>query len=182
MIHSLNSIPAIETVLIRLSIRQKQFIYQITRLDYRIFKKLAMLEIVKNLILEEEQNIKSLNAAIIAARKGKISEKLTFWKVKAEYKLFKLNLRKSKIDPVKLILDQSKLEQLKQALASLEIDISYVIAQKQNFSPAIEENHKDETLNENIFTFFEKTKQIMDNDPVKQSIKIHLKNALKMAS
>jgi len=160
MTHPLTSIAAIETVLMRLSIRQKQFIYQIARLDYGIFKKLAMLEIVNSLIIEEEQNIKSLNAAIIAAGKGKISEKLTVWKVKAEYKLFKLNLRKSKIDPIKLILNQSKLEQLKKALTCLEIDISMLMAQKQNVSPIFQENHKDETLNENIFTFFEKKRSI----------------------
>jgi len=45
-----------------------------------------------------------------------------------------------------------------------------------------EENLKDETFNENLFTFFIKTKQIMDNDAFKQSIKIHLKDALKMVS
>jgi len=123
MRNPLTSIPAIETVLIRLSIKLKQLIYQIARLDYRIFKRLSMLEKVDNLIAEEVQNIKSLDAAIKAAGKGKVAEKLIAWKVKAEYKLFKLNIRKNKIDLVKIIINQSKLQQHQEALISIENDI-----------------------------------------------------------
>ncbi len=181
MINQLNSIAAFETVLMRLSIRHKQFIYQIARLDYRIFKKLVMLETVNNLILNEEQNVKSLNAAIIAAGKGKISDKLTIWKVKAEYKLFKLHIRKSKIDVVKLIINQSKLEQLKQALASLEEDILSIESQKQSILPLVNEA-ENEIKVENMFTFWEKARHLKEQNPVNKSIKTYLKEVYPMAS
>jgi len=132
MLNQLPSLAAIETVLMKLNMKQKQLIYQIARLEYRIYKSLLKLNDVNELIMEEEQNIKSLNDAIQAAGKGKVAEKLMVWKVKAEYKLFKLNLRKNKIDITKLIINQSKLEQAKQALITLEADIAKIKIQKQN--------------------------------------------------
>ena len=181
MIHQLTSMAVIETVLMKLMIKQKKFIYQIARLDYRIFKSLAKLEVVNALIIEEEQNIKSLDAAIKAAGEGKIAEKLIVWKIKAEYKLFKLNLRKNKIDIAKLIFNQSKLEQLKQALIALETDIAHIETQKQSFAPA-ERESKIETNHESIFTFWEKAKRLKEQDPINQSVSAYLKEAFRMAS
>jgi len=113
-----------EKVFIQLTFKQKKFIYEIARLEYRIWNAITKLEIVNNLIVEEEGNIISINAAIRAAGKGKIAEKLSIWKTKSEYKLFKLNLRKNKIDVVKIVLNQSKLEQTKNALISIEKSLS----------------------------------------------------------
>ncbi len=176
----LNQLAAIETALMRLTLKQKNFIYRIARLEYRIYKSLTKLNEVNVLIEEEKQNIKSWDTAIKATRKGNVTEKLTIWKVKAEYKLFKLNLRKNKIDIVKLILNQSKLEQLKQALIALEADIEKIKVQKQGF--AIVEINKNELYNESIFESWGKLKQIKEDNPVNQSIKAFLKENFKMAS
>jgi len=178
MINQITSISAIETVLMRLSLRQKQLIYQIARLDYRIFKSLALLETVNVLINDEEHNIKSLDAAIKAAGEGNVSKKLTAWKIKAEYKLFKLHLRKNKIDPTKIIINQSKLGQHQQALIALEKDIANIKVQKQVLTPIIE---KKEIKNESILTFWQKSHQLQEQNPVNQSIRDFLKD-LKMAS
>ena len=180
MLNQLNSIPAIETVLMRLSIKQKQLIYQIARLDYKIFKSLAMLEKVNFLIAEEEQNIKSLDAAIKAAGEGKVAEKLIVWKIKAEYKLFKLSIRKNKIDPIKIIINQSKLQQHRQALESVEKDILAVEAQIQNLSPLVNEDKKE--IGENMFSFWEKARHLKEQEPVNQSIKTYLNQVYQIAS
>ncbi len=168
-----------ETVLMRLTIKQKKFIYQIARLDYRISKSLALPEVVNLKISEEEQNIKSLNAAIIAAGKGKVVEKLITWKTKAEYKLFKLMLRKNKIDIVKLIVNQSKLNQLKQALTVLEADIENF--KKQLYTPSIKES-KVELKEENIFNFYERAINVKENKPFNLSVKAYLNEVFKIAS
>ena len=180
MQNSLTSISAIETVLIRLSIKQKQLIYQIARLDYRIFKRLAMLEKVDALIAEEEENIKLLGVAIQATGKGKVAEKLIAWKVKAEYKLFKLNIRKNKIDLVKIIINQSKLQQHREALISIENDIKTLEGQKRKLSPQVNEVKK--ATGEDMFIFWEKARQLKEQDPVHQSIKAYLKEVFQMAS
>ncbi len=176
----LTSIPAIETVLMRLTIKQKQLIYQIARLDYRIFKSLAMLEKVDALIAKEGQNIKSLNAAIKAAGEGRVAGKLILWKVKAEYKLFKLNIRKNKIDPVKIIINQSKLQQHRRALESVEKDIIAFETQIQKLSPQVNENKKE--TGENIFSFREKARQLKEHEPVNQSIKAYMNRVYRTAS
>jgi len=176
----LTSIPAIETVLMRLTIKQKQLIYQIARLDYRIFKSLAMLEKVEALIAEEKQNIKSLDAAIEGAGEGKVAEKLIVWKVKAEYKLFKLNIRKNKIDPIKIIINQSKLQQHRQALESVEKDILTFKEQIQKLSPQVNEDKKE--IGENVFSFWEKARQIKEQEAVHQSIKAYLNQVYQIAS
>ena len=181
MIHSIHSIAAFETVLLKLFLKQKQFIYQIARLEYRIYKKLAMLEIVNALIVEEEQNIKSLDTATLAAGEGKVSEKLTVWKVKAEYKLFKLNIRKSKIDVVKLIINQSRLEQLKQALTSLEKDILNIESQKQSVLPLSNDSENELEIG-NMFAFWKKSQQLKEQNPINQSVKTYLKEVYQMAS
>jgi len=176
----LNQLVAIESALMKLTLKQKNFIYQIARLEYRIYKSLMKLNEVNVLIVEEEQNIKSWNAAIKAAGKGKVAEKLTLWKVKAEYKLFKLKLRKNKIDIVKLILNQSKLDQLKQALNALEGDIEKIKMQKQGF--AVVELNKIELHKDSIFESWEKYREVREDNPINQSIKAFLKEHLKMAS
>ncbi len=181
MHNQMGSIASIETVLMKLTIKQKQLIYQIARLDYGIFKKMARLKVVNVLIEEEEENIKSLDAAVKAAGKGKVSDKLSIWKVKAEYKLFKLNLRKNKIDVIKLILNQSKLEQTKHALVSLELDIEHIKAQKQKHLPVILKN-KDFIEIENLFPLWESTQAIKEKNTINQSINVYLKQKLQMAS
>lgn len=167
-----------ETILMKLTITQKQLIYQIARLDYRIFKSLAMLETVNVLINEEEHKIKSLDEAIMAAGEGKVFEKLIVWKVKAEYKLFKLHLRRNKIDPTKIIINQSKLGQHQQALIVLESDIANIKTQHQILISVIEEK---EVNNESIFTFWQKSHQLQEQNPINKSIKEFLMD-LKMAS
>jgi len=64
-----NHLTAIENALMKLTFKQKNFIYTIARLEYRIWKALTKLEIVNKLIIEERENITSLNAAIAAAGK-----------------------------------------------------------------------------------------------------------------
>jgi len=181
MITSLTSIASIETVLMRLTIKQKQFIYQIARLEYRIYKSLQKWKEVNALIVEEEQNIISLNAAIQASGKGKVAEKLFTWKTKAEYKLFKLNLRKNKIDITKVIINQSKLEQTKQALITLEKDITEIEIQKEHFSDKIIENKISIPIN-SIFESWEKFRQTNEENSINKSIKAFLKENLLMAS
>ncbi len=180
MLYKLTSIPVIETVVMRLVMKQKQLIYQIARLDYRIFKSLAMLEKVDALIAEEEQNIKSLDVAIKATGEGKVAGKLIAWKVKTEYKLFKLNIRKNKIDPIKIIINQSKLQQHRQALESVEKDILDLEAQIQRLSPQVNEDKKE--VGENMFAFWEKARQLKEQDPVHQPIKAYLNRVFQIAS
>jgi len=177
----LTSIAAIETVLNRLTIKQKQFIYQIARLEYRIYKSLLKWNEVNSLISEEEQNLKSLNAAIQAAGKGKVAEKLLTWKTKAEYKLFNLNLRKNKIDITKVVINQSKLEQTKLALITLGKDIAEIEKQKEHFSDKIIEN-KISIPNNSIFESWEKFRQTNEENPINKSINAFLKENLLMAS
>ncbi len=173
-----NTLNQTEIILMKLTIKEKQLIYQIARLDYRIFKSIAMLETVNVLINEEEQNIKSLDAAVKAAGEGKVTEKLTAWKVKAEFKLFKLHLRRNKIDPAKIIINQSKLGQHQQALIALEKDIEGIKAQKQFLAPAIEEK---EINNEGMLNFWKKSHYLQEQNRINQSIRDFLKD-LKMAS
>ena len=181
MINHLTSIAAIETVLMRLSIKQKLFVYQIARLEYRIYKSLLKWNEVNALIVEEEQNIKSLNASILAAGEGKVAEKLLTWKTKSEYRLFKLNLRKNKIDIAKIIINQSKLEQTKQALIALEKDITEIDIQKQRFSVVISEN-RIEIPENSAFESSEKFRQGNEENPINVSIRTFLKEYLLMAS
>ncbi len=181
MLHKLTSAAALETVLMRLTMKQKQFIYQIARLEYRIYAALMKLKTVNALIEEEKENIASLNAAIAASGKGKVADKLIIWKTKAVYKLFKYNLRKNKIDLTKLILNQSKIEQLKQALSTLEMDLQEIKNQEQNFNNVAEENKIVPAI-ESVFNFYEKLKLEQEENPINKSIKAYLKENLKMAS
>ncbi len=181
MINSLTSIAAVENVIMKLTMKQKLFIYQIARLEYRIYKSLSKLNEVNLLIAEEEQNLISINAAIIAAGEGKVVDKLIVWKTKAEHKLFKLNLRKKKIDVVKLVINQSKLEQTKIALTALEMSLAWVEKQSLNLTPVIEEN-KQQLNSESIFTSWQKSKQSEEENPINQSIKAFIKENFKMAS
>jgi len=174
-----NQLIAIENALIKLTFKQKHFIYTIARLEYRIWKALTNLEIVNNLIAEEQDNITSLNAAIAAAGKGKVGDKLIVWKTKAEYRLFKLNLRKNKIDVVKLILNQSKLKQTKEALITLEKDISKIKIQKPHFEEIIKDN-KPALTHPYIFNSLSNLRD--QEDPINQSIKAYMKENFKMAS
>ncbi len=169
----------IENALIKLTFKQKNFIYTIARLEYRIWKALTKLEIVNTLIAEEQDNINSLNAAIPAAGKGKVSDKLMIWKTKAEYKLFKLNLRKNKIDVTKIIINQSKLEQTKQALIALEKDIANIDLQKLHFEENVKHD-KAALLYSGVFNVRERLSD--EENPVHQSIKAYLKEHFKMAS
>lgn len=181
MNNSLTSIAAIETVLMRLTIKQKQFVYYIARLEFRIYKSLLKWEEVNGLIVEEELNIISLNAAIQVAGKGKVAEKLLTWKTKSEYKLFKLNFRKNKIHITKVIINQSKLDQIRQALIDLEMDIREIELQKQRFS-FVTVIDKIEIPKNSAFESWEKFKQTNEENPVNKSIRTFLKENLLMAS
>ncbi len=175
-----NLLSPIENTLMKLTFKQKDFIYTIARLEYRIWKALTKLEIVNTSITEAEGNIASLNAAIAAAGKGKVADKLMAWKTKAEYKLFKLNLRKNKIDVVKLVINQSKLEETKQALITLEADIEKIEMRKESI---ITVKEKKTVLNkEIIFESWNSNRQTKEENPLNQSIKAFLKANLKMAS
>jgi len=182
MLNKLPTISAIETVLMKLTIKQKQFIYQIARLEYSIYKRLSKWKEIEILISTEEKNIKSLNSAINAAGEGSVAEKLLVWKAKAEHKLFKLNLRKNKIDIPKLILNQSKLEQLKQALISIEADIKQIISQKETLYPVIKIGSVSETNNKDLFASWKMQKDIEKENLLTKSIAAFLKENLKMAS
>jgi len=182
MINSLTSVTTIETVLMKLTLKQKLFIYQIARLEYRIYKSLFKLNEVNLLIAEEEQNLISINAAIKAAGTGKIADKLIVWKTKTEYKLFKLNLRKNKIDVVKLVINQSKLEQAKQALATLEKDLTEIEKQKNNFLPVLVEPNLGVDHEGSLFPLWQKYKQSEEESSINQSIRMFLKENLKLAS
>jgi len=174
-----NEIPLIENAIMKLTFKQKNFIYTVARLEYRIWKALTKLEIVNSLINEEQDNIASLIAAIAAAGKGKVADKLLVWKSKAEYKLFKLNLRKNKIDITKIIINQSKLEQTKQALIVLEKDIAKIELQKPHFEEIIKDN-KPTLTSTGIFNSWESLND--EVNPVHLSIKAYLKEHFKMAS
>jgi len=180
MVDSLTSIAAIENVLFKFIIRHKQLIYQIARLEYRIYKNLIRLDDVNALILDEEKNLKSLNDAITAAGKGKVEERLSIWRIKAEYKLFKLNLRKNKIDIVKLVLNQSQLEQLKQSLIALETDIKEIEAQKRKIIQATTKNAGG-LKRSAIFNPWD-VKQTEEKNFINQSINNYLKEFMQMAS
>ncbi len=182
MLKKLSTIPAIETVLMKLIMKQKQFIYQIARLEYRIYKGLSKWNELEILISTEERNIKSLIAAIKAAGEGSVAEKLLIWKAKAEHKLFKLNLRKNKIDIPRLILNQSKLKQLKKALISLETDIKEIISQKESFYPVIKIENVSETNYKDLFAGRKMQKDIEKENLLTKSIAEFLKANLKMAS
>ncbi len=177
MLHKTTS-SSIENVLMKLTFKKKNFIYTIARLEYRIWNALTMLETVNNLIAEEEENITSINAALAASGKGKVTDKLTVWKIKAEYKLFKLHLRKNKIDVVKILINQSKLEQAKQALIVLEKDIADVEKQKLKVPVNVEViksalAFEKLTVHDNIG---------FQNKILLESIDKYVRNYLKMAS
>jgi len=174
-----NQLTAIENALMKLTFKKKNFIYTIARLEYRIWKALTKFEIVNDLIVEELDNITSLNAAIAAAGKGKVADNLIAWKIKAEYKLFKLNLRKNKIDVVKLVINQSKLEQIKQALIALEANIEKIEIQKPNFVEIIQSS-KPALPYSKVFNSWERLN--VEENPVHHSIKAYLKERFKMAS
>ena len=110
----------IDFALEKLIHKQKLFTYQIAKLEYKIYVGLIKLEKVNLLINTTETNIISLNAAILAAGEGEVAKKLLAWKTKEEYRLFKYNLRKNKIDVTKLVINQSKLKQCKKALEVVE--------------------------------------------------------------
>jgi len=172
---------SIENVLMKLTFKQKNFIYTIARLEYRIWNALTKLEIVNNLIAEEEENIISINAALAASGKGKVTDKLMAWKIKAEYKLFKLNLRKTKIDVVKIVINQSKLEQTKQALIALEKDIKGLEKQQLKLKVPINvEVVKGVFSIENFKTGEYKIKN--PNKIILESIDKYVRDYLKMAS
>ena len=181
MINSPNHIAEIETVLIKLTLKQKQFIYQIARLEYRIYKSLTKLSEVNILIAEEENNLNSLNAAIKAAGEGKVKDKLSIWKTKTEYKLFKLNLRKNKIDIPKVVINQSKLEELKQALMTLETDIKEIEVQKSNIVPHIIES-KTEENNVNTFSSLKRINKTKKESTCAKFLETKNEGSFKMAS
>ncbi len=170
---------SIENTLMKLTFKQKNFIYTIARLEYRIWNALTKLEIVNKLIKEEQSNIISLNAAITAAGKGKVADKLIVWKTKAEYKLFKLNLRKNKIDVVKIIINQSKLAQTKQGLKAIEADILEFKKQQFKSNSIIETTITDNASN-TLFNDWQKHQH--QNASIKASLSKYFNEALKMAS
>jgi len=176
-----NTSASIETVLMKLTFKQKNFIYTIARLEYRIWNALTKLEIVNNLIAEEQDNITSINAALTASRKGKVTDKLMAWKIKAEYKLFKLNLRKTKIDVVKIVINQSKLEQTKQSLIALEKDIAEVEKKQLKLNVPI-----NVEIIKNVFSIenlkASDYKVVNQNKLILESIDKYVRDYLKMAS
>ncbi len=175
-----NQPTAIENTLMKLTFKQKNFIYTIARLEYRIWKALTKLEIVNTLIEEEQDNINSLNAAIKAAGNGKVADKLMIWKTKAEYRLFKLNLRKNKIDVIKIIINESKLEQTKRALIALEKDIANIEVQKPRFAEVVKIDKPALPSYPVVFKSWERLSD--EENPVHQSIKAYLKEYFEMAS
>ena len=175
-----NHLTAIENALMKLTFKQKNFIYTIARLEYRIWKALTKLEIVNKLIIEERENITSLNAAIAAAGKGKVADKLTVWKTKADYKLFKLNLRKSKIDVPKIIINQSKLAQTKAALKSINSDILEFEKQQFKSNSFIASTITNYTTENTLFNDWQKHQH--QNASIKASLTKYFNEALKMAS
>ena len=124
MLPVISSLAAFETIFFKLNFKRKKLAYEEARLEYRIFDALAKLEKVNLALHEEESNLASLAKAIEACGEGKIKEKLMVWKTKSEYKLFKINLRKIKIDVIKLACNQSKLEQAKAELKVVENDLT----------------------------------------------------------
>ena len=170
---------SIENALMKLTFKEKNFIYTIARLEYRIWKALTKLEIVNKLITEEQENITSLNAAIAAAGKGKVADKLIVWKTKAEYKLFKLNLRKNKIDVTKIIINQSKLAQTKAALKTIEADILQ-FEEQQFKSNSFTETPITNNASNILFNDWQNHQH--QNASVKASLTKYFDEALKMAS
>ena len=169
MIANITSLPALETALFRLQFKKKKFIYDIARLEYRIWAALTKLETVNKLIAEEEENIASLTAAIAAAGKGKVKEKLKTWLVKVEYKLFKLQIRKNKAGADKIIINQSKLKQTKEALISLENTIGQIESQviKINTEQKAEISlltNQTQFIKQENFPFYNKSAKILKED------------------
>ena len=120
------SLPLLETALFKLNFKKKKFIYEIARLEYRTWLALTKLSHVEELIKQEGEYLASLQAALKVVGEGKLAAQLNVYIIKTEYKLFKLQIRKNKIDIAKLLCNQSKLGQLKQALLVLETDIEDV--------------------------------------------------------
>jgi len=135
-----------EILLQRFLCKQKLFLYQIARLDYKIWVALLKLESVNKLISTSEANIYSLNNSLAVAGKGEVYNKLSVWKTKEEYKLFKLQFKKNKIDVCKLIINQSKLRQTKEALLIIDILIADLQKQSTQNQPIIE---NEPTINVN---------------------------------
>ena len=137
MADNINFSPLLETIIFKLTFRQKKYIYEIARLEYKIWLALSKLAIVDNLIEEERNTINSIKAAIKAAGEGRIAEKLSSWLVKAEYKLFKLQLRKNKIDIARLLVNQSKLGQIRAALIIVEQQIEKITRPEEKKSDEV---------------------------------------------
>ena len=181
MLPTINSI-ATETAKMKLILKQKKFQYEIVRLEYKIFLAVTKLDNVNFSISESEETIVSLNASISVSGKGKVMEKLVRWKTKEEYKLFKLHLRKAKIDVCKIVINQSKLSQTKEALLVVEKSI-------ETLNPT-EEKTKELTTSISYTSitpldhlFFHPQDFIKNkNNPLSKSIDEYLRKALKMAS
>ena len=167
--------------LLKLSFRQKQLICQAARLEFRIFVTITRLNALNEKIAEEEKNILSLTNAIHAAGESKVAEKLRTWKVKAEYKLFRLNLRKSKIDIIKLAINQSKLEQARQALIALEKDLEKINTQQQAMEKPMQSQPALPPV-VGLFEFYMKEKKTQYEKPIHQSVRSYIEDYLKMAS
>ncbi len=120
-----------QIVLTKLIYKQKQYLYQIAKLEYRIFISLFKLNEVNEKIIKEEANMLSIKNALIVVGEGEVREKLKTWEIKAEYKLFRLHLRKSKINIAKIVLNQSKLLEISKALKVVENTINEIENQEK---------------------------------------------------
>ena len=165
------AIKNIDFVLEKLIHKQKLFIYQIAKLEYKIYVGLIKLEQVDLLINATETNIISLNAAILAAGEGEVAKKLLAWITKEGYRLFKYKLRKNKIDVIKLVINQSKLEEVKQALITVNQAIDalqspaleeYIIEYPISSSIEVTKSEMSINLNDNLSLGKIKSKSIRD--------------------
>ena len=181
MLTKTTSLPALENALFKFNFKKNKFIYEIARLEYKIWLALSKLETVTALIKEEEENIESLRNAIAAAGNGKVAEKLISWQTKAEFKLFKLNLRKNKINITKLIQNQSKLGQTREALIVIQKDITDV--EKQILIAKVPVVVNTVANNESGRILFETwNKFLQQKDPVMTTIDQYVRGYLKIAS
>jgi len=103
--------------------------YQKSRLLFRTERTILKLEkIVAAISLIKKKNV-DLSNAINAIDDGELKDQLKIQKIKAEYKLFLLQVRKNKVNVTKIILNQSKLNELEVIVLNLITTITNIESQ-----------------------------------------------------
>ncbi len=125
--------------------------YQKSCLLFRTERTILKLEKIEAAIGLIKKNKNDLSTAINAIEDGELKDQLKILKVKAEYKLFLLEIRKNKVNITKIIINQSKLNELDAILLILKTHIREVELQLINIETPlpVKEHENDISFQKN---------------------------------